>query len=166
VLWVSDQDEIAPNPQKHDDAGHVLSHCLETNMPALSGSFGFLTTELNFRDFLTADAVAIADVAAGALVDAFNASGSPVQLWARPSGSLPLKTRVILDWFAQARHSLRRIVVSLDPDESGSIGLSVFRPVRLGLVAGGSCTSGLLLHWSACCISWSIRRARAARDAG
>lgn len=133
LLWISDQDEIAPNPQKHDDAGHVLSHCLETYMPTFRGNFGFATTEANFRNFLTADAVAITDLAAGSLVDAFGACRSSGSLWSRPSGFLSFKTRVILDWFAQAGHDLRRIVVTLDLEASGSIRVSVFRPVRLGL---------------------------------
>ncbi len=132
LLWVTDEDEIAPNPKKHDDAGHVLHHCLSTYAPTLKGSFTFVTTETNVSNFLTADCVAITDLAAGSLVDAFGGCKPGVGLWVRPVGSLPFKARVILDWFAQTGHTLRRVVVALDTGPGGTVVASAFRPVRTG----------------------------------
>ena len=86
LLWVTDQDEIAPNSTKHDHAGHVIHHCLEWYAPDLRGVLMFATTEANVDNFLLRDAVAITDLAAGCLVDAFGASnrGSERALWISP----------------------------------------------------------------------------------
>jgi hypothetical protein len=133
LLWVTDQDEIAPNPTKHDHAGHVIHHCLGRYAPDLRGVLTFATTEANVDKFLLRDAVAITDLAAGCLVDAFGASkrGSERALWVSPAASLTRKAQVILDWFAQRDHTLRRLVICLDPSDDGTINLSVFRPVRV-----------------------------------
>ena len=132
LLWVTDQDEIAPNPTKHDHAGHVIHHCLERYSPDLRGVLTFATTETNVDNFLLRDAVAITDLAAGCLVDAFGVfnRGSERALWVSPAPALTRKAQVILDWFAQRDHTLRRLVICLDESENG-IDLSVFRPVRV-----------------------------------
>jgi hypothetical protein len=132
LLWVTDQDEIAPNSTKHDHAGHVIHHCLERYAPDLRGVLTFATTEANVDDFLLRDAVAITDLAAGCLVDAFGASnrGSERALWVSPASALTRKAQVILDWFAQRDHKLRRLVICLNESDDG-IDVSVFRPVRV-----------------------------------
>ncbi len=131
VLWVTDQDEIAPNPTKHDHAGHVIHHCLERYSPDLRGVLTFATTEANVDNFLLRDAVAITDLAAGCLVDAFGVfNRGSERLWVSPAPALTRKAQVILDWFAQRDHTLRRLVICLDESEDG-IDLSVFRPVRV-----------------------------------
>jgi hypothetical protein len=132
LLWITDQDEIAPNSTKHDHAGFVVHHCLSTYAPTLRGLLTFATTEANVDTFLTADAVSIADLAAGSLVEVFNACPNAAnrQLWRRPTASLSLKARVILDWFAQHGHVLRRVVVALDEAPGGRVVASAFRPLR------------------------------------
>ncbi len=132
ILWVTDQDEIVPNATKHDHAGHVLHHCLSRYGPTLKGLMVLLTTEANFDGFLLRDAVGIADLAAGCLVDVFGACDrSADQLWVAPTRALSRKAQVLLDWFAQVGHPLRRIVVCLDDSGDGSVDVSVFRPVRV-----------------------------------
>lgn len=133
LLWVTDQDEIAPNPTKHDHAGHVLHHCLSTYAPTLRGMLTFATTEANISNFLTADAAAIPDLAAGCLVDAFGeCNTTPNGLWVSPTATLSHKARVILDWFAQGGHALRRVVICLDEARAGTVLASAFRPIRSG----------------------------------
>ena len=133
ILWVTDQDEIAPNPTKHNHAGHVIHHCLERYAPDLRGLLTFATTEANGDHFLMRDAVAITDSAAGCLVDAFGAPkrGSERGLWVSPASSLTRKAQVILDWFAQRDHTLRRLVICLDESDDGTIDVTAFRPVRV-----------------------------------
>jgi len=58
ILWLTDQDEIAPNPNQHDHAGHVIHHCISTYAPANSGVLAFLTTEANIHNRMTEDVVA------------------------------------------------------------------------------------------------------------
>lgn len=138
VLWVSDQDEIAPNPTKHDHAGYVIHHCLSRYAPTLRGLLTFATTEANVSNSLLRDAVAITDLAAGCLVDTFGACERAFErsLWVRPSIPLSRKAEVILDWFAQREHMLRRIVICLDETDNGEISVTAFRPIRVsrGLV--------------------------------
>lgn len=108
LLWVTDQDEIAPNPTKHDHAGHVIHHCLSRYAPALRGMLTFAMTEANASNFLLRDAVGIADLAAGCMVDALGAceGGSAERsLWVCPTAALARKARVIVDWFAQREHA-------------------------------------------------------------
>jgi hypothetical protein len=130
ILWVTDQDEIAPNPMKHSHAGHIFHHCLSRYAPTLTGTLVFMTTEGQRSDSLLADAVAITDLAAGTLVDAFGAFEPSTSLWVRPTAALSFKARVIADWFAQSGHQLRRMIVALDQDASGEISVSAFRPTR------------------------------------
>jgi len=132
LLWVTDQDEIAPNPTKHDHAGHVIHHCLSRYAPALRGLLTFATTEANVDNSLLRDAVGITDLAAGCLVDTFGACERATEgaLWVRPTVTLTRKAEVILDWFAQQGHALRRVVICLEASDKGAVDVSVFRPVR------------------------------------
>jgi hypothetical protein len=133
LLWVTDQDEIAPNPTKHDHAGYVIHHCLSRYAPTLCGLLTFATTEANVSNSLLRDAVAITDLAAGCLVDALCACERAPErsLWVSPTAPLTRKARVILDWFAQREHVLRRVVICLEESLDGGIDVSVFRPIRV-----------------------------------
>jgi len=130
ILWITDEDEIAPNPKQHDHAGHVIHHCISTYAPAHSGLLVFLTTEANVNDLMTEDVVAIPDLAAGALVDAFSSGDRPpcAPLWMSASNDLTLKSKSILSWLAERQQSLRRLVVVLDRSADSTIEVSAFSP--------------------------------------
>ena len=131
LLWVIDQDEIAANPTKHDHAGHVIHHCISTYAPANTGQLTFLTTEADISNRMTEDVVAIADLAAGCMVDAFGIGDqkAPTGLWVRPAATMPLKGEVILDWLAQTDVALHRVVIALDQNSDGSVGVCAFQPL-------------------------------------
>jgi len=131
LLWVVDQDEIAANPTKHDHAGHVIHHCISTYAPSNTGQLTFLTREANISDQMTEDVVAIADLAAGCIVDAFGISNekTPTGLWIRPAATMPLKGEVILNWLAQADAPLHRVVIVLDRYSDGSVAVGAFQPL-------------------------------------
>lgn len=133
LLWVVDQDEIAANPTKHDHAGHVIHHCISTYAPTNSGQLTFLTTEANISNRMTEDVVAIADLAAGCIVDAFGICNqkAPTGLWVRPAATMPLKGEVILDWLAQVDAALHRVVIALDQHSDGSVAVRAFQPLHL-----------------------------------
>ena len=132
ILWLSDQDEIAPNPKQHDHAGHVIHHCVSTYAPSNSGLVVFVTTELNFNNFMTEDVVAIPDLAAGALVDAlsYNDHLMSAGFWLPTNDDLPLKSKLILWWLTDSQQSLRRCVVVIDRAADGDVSVLAFIPIR------------------------------------
>jgi len=132
ILWLIDQDDIAPNPERHSHAGHVIHHCISTYAPASTGKLIFITTEANVNNRMTEDVVAIPDLAAGCIVEVFGAYGRSPQatLWTSPSARVSPKSKLILDWFADDSQPLRRIVIALDYTSQGSLTVSAFRPVR------------------------------------
>jgi hypothetical protein len=81
---------------------------------------------------LLRDAVAITDLAAGCLVDTLGACERAAEgaLWVRPTATLTRKAEVILDWFTQQGHALRRVVICLEASDKGGVDVSVFQSVR------------------------------------
>jgi hypothetical protein len=131
ILWVTDQDEIAPNPEKHDVAGHVFDHCISRYAPANHGMLTFVTTEVKFDNNRVEDLVAVVDLAAGSLVDAFAEDGlvSSGSIWVPLSSRLSHKARTLLDWFADDSQNLRRFVIVLDHSGRG-IEVHASKPIQ------------------------------------
>lgn len=140
MLWVTDQDEIAPNPKKHDHAGHILHHYISTLAPEKTGFITFATTELDIGERRHEDAVAISDLAAGALAEAMSRvkteglSASSLLDVPLPE-HLPRKARIVMRWLSSHDYPLRRLGVILGRDERGHITSRVIRFVhqRIGL---------------------------------
>lgn len=118
ILWLTDEDEIAANPKKHNDAGHVISYCIERYSPQHRGTFVFLTTEGKHDECFREDVVAIPDLAAGALVEAFSTIDDFKPSQNGPActlpSSLPTKANAVLRWLADDDKPLRNVVVSFD----------------------------------------------------
>lgn len=135
ILWVSDQDEIAANAEKHNHAGHVIHHCISRYAPDHQGLLVFLTTEGDFNTRQLEDIVAVPDLAAGALVDALShcdklKRSSDERLWVPISSELPSKAHTILQWFSANSFPLKRLVVVLD-SVGDAIQVDTFVPVAL-----------------------------------
>jgi len=120
VLWITDEDEIAANEQRHRELttyfGNVLCQYLEHAL----GNVRVATTASDTSKRDIEDFVSIADLTAGALCEALNAysraSVSPLtNLVLPPPSSLEKKALRVLDWFSDRRHSLKRLVFSVDP---------------------------------------------------
>lgn len=120
VLWVTDQDDMAANTQRHRDLveifGSVLSHYLEHTL----GHIRVATTlsDTGTRDL--EDLVSIADLAAGVVCHVINESRSagmfPVQGVVSPmAGDLSLKLQQLMNWFSDSRSSLKRLVFVVEP---------------------------------------------------
>ena len=122
VVWISDEDEIAPNPERVSQVTElfrtVSSHYLKFNM----GSFRFGTTALDDGTRSLEDLLSIPDLVAGALSDSFTTMNRGLQL---PDSELclfapqniPPKTRYVMDWFSDNLQPLRRVVYVLQPAE-------------------------------------------------
>jgi hypothetical protein len=135
ILWVSDQDEIAANAEKHNHAGHVIHHCISRYAPNHRGLLVFLTTEGDLNTRQLEDIVAVPDLAAGALVDALSICdelkrSSDERLWIPISSELSPKAKTILQWFSDSSFPLKRLVVVLDSVED-AIQVDAFVPIAL-----------------------------------
>jgi hypothetical protein len=125
ILWVTDQDEIAANVQRHTEFvkafSMISSHYLEHTL----GHLRIATTASDTGTRDLEDFVAIADLAAGAVCHVLNsyreAGTSPMLgvLVPPPRGVAP-KAERLLHWFSDQRSSLKRLVISFEPIEKSS----------------------------------------------
>ena len=67
LVWITDEDEIAPNPHKHAEATKVVATLLTAYLTADMGHLRFGTTASDNGDLLIEDLTAIPDPAAGGL---------------------------------------------------------------------------------------------------
>lgn len=127
VLWISDDDELAPNVEKLREAtrifGHLLNHTLDHNLGHIR--FGNTsTTDGGQRQ--VEDTVALPDLAAGALAEIFSgvhrSAGSPASagLLLPPFQQASAKARVIAHWLAGNNHPLKKLNVLITADTQGS----------------------------------------------
>lgn len=119
VLWITDQDEIVSNLEKHREAtaatGHCMNHYLKHNM----SHFRLATTQSDIGRRDLEDLVALPDLAAGTLAElaSFMDSGEgfpPKGHFRRADERLPRKVRSILGWLAERHHQLKRICFSIE----------------------------------------------------
>ncbi len=141
ILWVTDRDEIAPNPDKHDHAGWIIWYHVCTYVEQLEGRLVFLTTQGDCADRRLEDAVAIPDLAAGALAQALSHAraagrvpGSKIAC-VLPSG-LSDKVATILAWLGGQSAPLRRFCILLEHADGGHVAVSCVRP---SLLSGSVC---------------------------
>jgi hypothetical protein len=125
VLWLTDEDDIAANPQKHRELtttfGKIFSHYLRHNLRHVR--IGTTASDTGKRD--VEDFVAVADLAAGALCEVLNAylKGGVLPtpgLFLPPPIRLDKKALNILNWFSDCAHSLKRLVLSIEPVEDST----------------------------------------------
>lgn len=69
LVWITDQDDIAPNDAKHADATRLLGHLLSAYCTGPMGHLRFGTTQSDLGDLLIEDLTAVPDLAAGCLND-------------------------------------------------------------------------------------------------
>jgi hypothetical protein len=120
ALWITDEDEIAANEQRHRELttsfGNVSSHYLQHSLRHLR--VATTASDTGKRD--VEDFVAVADLAAGALCDVLNTYSragiklTPDLILPPPDG-LGRKARTVLNWFSDRGHFLKRLVFEIDP---------------------------------------------------
>lgn len=125
VLWVTDQDDIAANTQRHRDLveafGRIMSHYVEHML----GHIRMATTASDSGSLDIEDLVATADLAAGAVCQVMNTyqtAGNGLVHGVgtfRPSDLSP-KVVNLMNWFSDQRSSLKRLVVSIEPGSQAS----------------------------------------------
>lgn len=142
LIWVSDEDAIAPNREKLCDAtqilGIYLSHALSHNLGRIKFGTAATAGEGNLQ---IEDLASIADFAAGSLAELFlgmtEKNGSPAsKVFAEAPNECSHKTRVITNWLAEDHHPLRKIQIVVEGEKNGSYSTKF---VRLISKAGGQC---------------------------
>ncbi|MCP4679605.1 MAG: hypothetical protein GY854_29755 [Deltaproteobacteria bacterium] len=136
ILWVTDQDEIAPNPAKHDHAGHVIHHHIATYAPKNTGTLVFITTEADLNARRLEDVVAIPDLSAGALGEVLSMTKDRIgrgisRIWIPFPGDLPDKGKTIATWFFNPTRRLSKLAIVIEPREDGEITADIVSALRM-----------------------------------
>ena len=121
VLWVTDQDDIAANVERHRAMAKIFSivasHYLEHSLGHLKAAT--TASDTGQRDL--EDLVALPDLAAGAVSQVLDGYGDSEWLipgFVAPPPALPDKTRLLMSWLADDRAQLKRFVVSIEPGQT------------------------------------------------
>ena len=125
LIWITDEDEIAPNPTKHAEATRLLAHILNCYCTGDMGHFRFGTTASDPGDLLIEDLAAVPDLAAGGLNEILSqvglhpASNTPERLFIAADGIAPLKVRHIANWLSSSSGTLKKVNVVIDEGTGG-----------------------------------------------
>jgi hypothetical protein len=116
LLWVTDQDEIVSNVEKHTEATNVFGHCMDQTLRHNMGHFRLASTKSDNGSRDLEDLASIPDLAAGALAEFSttleNEGGFLDSSIMRPlSKKLSFKSRAILAWLAESHHTLKRLSI-------------------------------------------------------
>ncbi|UZR28054.1 hypothetical protein [Methylococcus mesophilus] len=120
VLWITDQDDIAANVERHGELvstfGRISSHYL----PHTLGHLRIATTASDTGKRDVEDFVAIADLAAGAICETLN-TYHRLGIPPAPGVTLPIPNGIdakvlrLMNWFSDSRSSLKRLVLAFEP---------------------------------------------------
>lgn len=120
VLWITDQDDIAANAERHGELvstfGRISSHYL----PHTLGRLHLATTASDTGKRDVEDFVAIADLAAGAICETLN-TYHRLGIPPAPGVTLPIPNGIdakvlrLMNWFSDSRSSLKRLVLAFEP---------------------------------------------------
>lgn len=120
LLWITDQDEIAPNHVKHAEATLVLGHLLSCYCTGSLGHFRFGTTASDPGDLHIEDLAAVPDLAAGVLCDllsflAPHPQAQTVQrVYVPTDGGVAAKTRRLAEWLSESPSPLAKVNIVVD----------------------------------------------------
>jgi hypothetical protein len=118
LIWITDEDDIAPNVEKLTEAtkliGHYLNH-YSCNM----GHFRFGTTNVDDGSMHVEDLAAIPDLAAGSMAEILstsykNSGVPPGRLHISLPNGISKKAHAILAWMADQSHPMKKLVVCVD----------------------------------------------------
>jgi hypothetical protein len=120
LIWITDEDEIAPNPDKHAETTLIFSHLLSSYCTGPMGHFRFGTTASDPGDLHIEDLASVPDLAAGCLNELLTymyphpESRSVDRLFVPAGGRTPAKVRLVAAWLAGSASPLTKLNVVLD----------------------------------------------------
>ena len=121
MLWVTDEDAIAANAQRHQHLVEALA-CVSSNcLPHALRHLRVATAKQDKGDQSVEDLLSVPDLAAGGLSAVLETMlgdrGAPLSgFWLPRPMPLGRKTRMVLDWFADNTQPLRRFVLMIDEE--------------------------------------------------
>ena len=133
VSWITDEDRIVANDDRHTDALLLAARMAPLYVPHCLGEFAFSSTAADGPARAFEDFVAIPDLVAGMLAEAMThfsdhetwKSGGPLQL---ESSALSPKTEALSDWFWEQSDNLRRTAVIIDRHDEHQFRIARFGP--------------------------------------
>ncbi len=130
IYWISDQDEIFANPIKCQDVATMLSGLGNIYLQHCPGKLGVGTSEIDPGDRAEEDFVAIADLAAGALVDYVN-NCSKNPNWNTNSKMImtensKVKSDHITSWMSKTDLRLKKVNIVFDESEISDFSMRKF----------------------------------------
>lgn len=136
LLWITDEDEIAANVDKHNHAGWTIWYYLNKYAPNIGGKLVFVTTEADLGSLRLEDAVSIADLMAGGLAEAlsFIRKNSKVgfeNIAIPVNPDFSKKTNIILKWLAKRHCPMSKLGVIIEPDIEKEIQIKLLCPCVL-----------------------------------
>ena len=119
VLWVTDEDEIVPNFDKHKDATNVFAHCMSHYVTHQMGHFRLATTRSDDGSLSLEDLATIPDLAAGSLAEIASRTASEggfpcANLVSALSDKVSKKAHAVFAWLADGPHPLRKITFCIE----------------------------------------------------
>src|ERR1700687_4292100 len=123
VIWISDQDDIAANPERLDELAVSMAEICSGLVPHTLHAVECVTTASDDGTLQLEDLSSLADFSAGALVEVMSQLDSVGQMTSMTVGvpaapSTSRKTRRLLNWLAQTGMPHRHIVIAIDPGAS------------------------------------------------
>lgn len=130
ICWISDQDEIFANPIKSQDVATMLSGLGNIYIQHSPGKLGVGTSEIDPGDRAEEDFVAIADLAAGALVDFVN-NCSKNPNWNTNNKMIitennKVKSDHITSWLSKTDLRLKKVNIVFDESEISNFSMRKF----------------------------------------
>ncbi|TCC29681.1 hypothetical protein [Kribbella speibonae] len=125
LLWITDEDEIAPNPHKHSEATRLMAHLISSYCTGPLGHFRFGTTASDPGDLHIEDLAAVPDLAAGCLNQILSdmspdpASRVVERLFIPSGGAVHPKLTQITTWLAANASALTKVNVVVDESADG-----------------------------------------------
>lgn len=120
LLWITDEDDIAPNRAKHAEATRLLAHYVSYYCTGYLGHFRFGTTASDPGDLQIEDLAAVPDLAAGFLNDILTElfshpqSQSVERLFLPPGVHKHAKSGFVAEWLANTASPLTKINIVID----------------------------------------------------
>jgi hypothetical protein len=112
IFWMTDEDAIAPNKEKHQQTLIILQRTLpiytKNRFKIIRGAIPFKNEGLNYLDFLSST-----DIAAGAINAYFN------NVDEKGNGSVKEGAENILKWLCHNGIGLKKIQMLIDKDQDG-----------------------------------------------
>lgn len=128
VLWVTDEDELAANETRINEAAKIFSNLSNKLLPHKMGNFGLGTTKFDTESKDIEDLVSVPDLVAGTLTSVmtkYKKSGilPYSKLLVPPPKDITMKDREIMSWYADNTKLLKRytFVISENKDNKDLI---------------------------------------------